>query len=164
MNLFKITKTEYQQNFGEKNFLKSLIYPIFKGNETPSKIEDTIINQVIVEYYNAFLHSSKGFSTSKKKKLRHCLLLKDKKNEKYEKYSEKVENRYYRTSSHSKAKTNYVSILIRTKSNSLSHHRQITAKSSSQMSRSLIKLRQSNRWRNCTPWLMTRQQQKEKKS
>lgn len=41
MNPFKITDTEYAQNFGEKkNFLKSLIFLIFKGSEAPTKIED----------------------------------------------------------------------------------------------------------------------------
>ena len=39
MNPFKITDTEYAQNFGEKkNFLKSLIFLIFKGSEAPTKI------------------------------------------------------------------------------------------------------------------------------
>ncbi len=45
MNPFKITDIEYNQNFGEKkNFLKSLLFLIFKGNAMPSKIEDMIIN------------------------------------------------------------------------------------------------------------------------
>ncbi len=36
MNPFKVTREEYEQNFGEKkNFLKSLIFLIFKGNEAP---------------------------------------------------------------------------------------------------------------------------------
>ena len=55
MNPFKITDTEYAQNFGEKkNFLKSLIFLIFKGSEAPTKIEDKIINQTIVEYYESY--------------------------------------------------------------------------------------------------------------
>ena len=50
MNPFRITDIEYNQNFGEKkNFLKSLIFLMFKGNEVPSKIEDMVINQIIVE-------------------------------------------------------------------------------------------------------------------
>ena len=54
MNPFKVTEEEYAQNFGEKkNFLKSLIFLIFKGNGIPSKIEDMLINQTIVEYYEA---------------------------------------------------------------------------------------------------------------
>ena len=96
MNPFKITKTEYRQNFGEKkNFLKSLIFLIFKGSEMPSKIEDAIINQVIVEYYDAFFHPFRGFSAEEKDRLRHRLLLEDKKNGEYEKYGEKVEHSYY---------------------------------------------------------------------
>ena len=55
MNPFKVTREEYEQNFGEKkNFLKSLIFLIFKGNEAPSKIEDMLVNQTIVEYYEAY--------------------------------------------------------------------------------------------------------------
>lgn len=46
MNPFKVTKEEYALNFGEKkNFLKSLVFLIFKGNAVPSKIEDMLINQ-----------------------------------------------------------------------------------------------------------------------
>lgn len=49
MNPFKVTEEEYSLNFGEKkNFLKSLIFLIFKGNELPMKIEDMLINQTIV--------------------------------------------------------------------------------------------------------------------
>ena len=48
MNPFKITEEEYNENFGEKkNFLKSLIFLIYKGQEAPTKIEDRIINQTI---------------------------------------------------------------------------------------------------------------------
>ncbi len=51
MNPFKVTDIEYNQNFAEKkNFLKSLIFLIFKGNASPYKIEDMLINQTIVEY------------------------------------------------------------------------------------------------------------------
>ena len=55
MNPFKITTEEYQKNFGEKkNFLKSLIFLIFKGNGPTTKIEDMIINQTIVEYFEEY--------------------------------------------------------------------------------------------------------------
>ena len=55
MNPFKITELEYEENFGEKkNFLKSLIFQLFKGTDYPTKIEDTIINQTITEYYEAY--------------------------------------------------------------------------------------------------------------
>ena len=39
MNPFKITKMEYEQNFGEKkNFLKNLIFQIYKGANQPSML------------------------------------------------------------------------------------------------------------------------------
>ena len=75
MNPFKITDVEYNENFGEKkNFLKSLIFLIFKGSETPTKIEDMIINQTIVEYYEAYFNPFKKFSATEKKALRKKLL------------------------------------------------------------------------------------------
>ena len=52
MNPFKVTETEYLQNFGEKkNFLMSLIFLIFKGSQQPTKIEQYIIERTIIEYY-----------------------------------------------------------------------------------------------------------------
>lgn len=64
MNPFKVTKEEYELNFGEKkNFLKSLIFLIFKGNAFPTKIEDMLINQTIVEYYEAYFNPLKGSVT-----------------------------------------------------------------------------------------------------
>ena len=64
MNPFKVTKEEYAQNFGEKkNFLKSLVFLIFKGNAVPSKIEDMLINQTIVEYYEAYSIPSRTLLT-----------------------------------------------------------------------------------------------------
>lgn len=63
MNPFKVTKEEYALNFGEKkNFLKSLVFLIFKGNAVPSKIEDMLINQTIVEYYEAYFHPFENFT------------------------------------------------------------------------------------------------------
>ncbi len=84
MNPFKITDIEYNENFGEKkNFLKSLIFLIFKGNEAPTKIEDLIINQIIVEYYEAYFNPFKKFSASEKKALRKKLLTTAKMNGEY---------------------------------------------------------------------------------
>ena len=55
MNPFKVTESEYNENFNEKKgFLRSLIFLIFKGNKEPSKLEETIINQTIIEYYREF--------------------------------------------------------------------------------------------------------------
>lgn len=95
MNPFKITKLEYEQNFGEKkNFLKSLIFQIFKGAEVPTKIEDTIINQTIVEYFDAYFNPFDGFTDEERKKMKDTLLLQDKTNGKYEEYEQELEEKY----------------------------------------------------------------------
>ena len=76
MNPFKITDIEYEQNFGEKkNFLKSLLFLIFKGNGVPSKIEDMIINQVIVEYYEAYFNPFSSFTPEEREALKQKLIV-----------------------------------------------------------------------------------------
>lgn len=91
MNPFKINELEYTQNFGEKkNFLKSLIFLIFKGSDVPSKIEDTIINQVIVEYYREYFHPFKGYSDSERKELHDQFVLDSKRSGEYEKFEEEL--------------------------------------------------------------------------
>ncbi len=76
MNPFKVTKEEYAQNFGEKkNFLKSLVFLIFKGNAVPTKIEDMLINQTIVEYYEAYFHPFENFTDKERESLRQKLLI-----------------------------------------------------------------------------------------
>ncbi|GJG69121.1 hypothetical protein PRLR6025_25900 [Prevotella lacticifex] len=98
MNPFKITDTEYAQNFGEKkNFLKSLIFLIFKGSEAPTKIEDKIINQTIVEYYESYFTPFRQFTDAERDQLRKRLLLEDKKNGTYEKHSKELEEKYKHT-------------------------------------------------------------------
>ena len=95
MNPFSITTDEYNLNFGEKKqFLKSLIFLIFKGNEEPTKIEDKIINQTLVEYYEEYFHSFEKFSEKDRERLRERLLLEEKKNGEYEKYEQKLEEKY----------------------------------------------------------------------
>lgn len=95
MNPFKITDIEYGQNFGEKkNFLKSLIFLIFKGTEAPTKIEDKIINQTIVEYYENYFSPFKTFTEEEREQLRKRLLLEDKKNGTYEKQEKELEDKY----------------------------------------------------------------------
>lgn len=92
MNPFKITDLEYNANFGEKkNFLKSLIFLLFKGNELSSKIEDSIINQTIVEYFDAYFNPFSGYSASERDKERKLLLLEYKKNGKYQEYEAELE-------------------------------------------------------------------------
>ena len=79
MNPFKVTREEYEQNFGEKkNFLKSLIFLIFKGNAFPSKIEDMIVNQTLVEYYDAYFHPFERFTDDERDGLRRKLLVNSK--------------------------------------------------------------------------------------
>lgn len=93
MNPFKVTKEEYDLNFGEKkNFLKSLIFLIFKGNEAPSKIEDMLVNQTIVEYYEAYFHPFDKFSDDEREGLRRKLLVDAKMEDDYEQYAHEMED------------------------------------------------------------------------
>lgn len=95
MNPFKITDVEYKENFGEKkDFLKNLIFLIFKGNELPTKLEDTIIDQTIVEYFEAYFHPFDGFTEEQRQEQREILKLQDKKNGKYYHYEEEQEKAY----------------------------------------------------------------------
>lgn len=99
MNPFKITRVEYDENFGEKkNFLKSLVFLIFKGNEPPTKIEDKIINQTIVEYYEEYFNPFNRFSPTEREKLRKRLMLADKKNGEYDRYEKDFRRNYKRDS------------------------------------------------------------------
>lgn len=92
MNPFKVTREEYDLNFGEKkNFLKSLIFLIFKGNELPSKIEDMLVNQTIVEYYDAYFHPFEKFTDIERDGLRQKLLVAAKMDDEYEKYAHEME-------------------------------------------------------------------------
>lgn len=95
MNPFKVTDAEYKENFGEKkNFLKSLIFQLFKGAEFPTKLEDAVINQTIVEYYEEYFHPFEGFNEDERKEMKAKLLLEDKKNGEYDKFEEELEERY----------------------------------------------------------------------
>lgn len=88
MNPFKVTREEYEQNFGEKkNFLKSLIFLIFKGNAAPTKIEDMLVNQTIVEYYEAYFNPFTSYSDDERDGLRRKLLVAAKMEDDYEKYA-----------------------------------------------------------------------------
>lgn len=93
MNPFKVTREEYDLNFGEKkNFLKSLIFLIFKGNEAPTKIEDMLVNQTIVEYYEAYFHPFERFSNEERDGLRQKLLVAAKMESDYEKFAHDMED------------------------------------------------------------------------
>ena len=93
MNPFTITDLEYNENFGEKkNFLKSLIFQIFKGDVMPDKIEDTLINQVIDEYYEAFFNPFTGYTAPEREQQKKQILLTDKMSGEYAKYENSIEN------------------------------------------------------------------------
>lgn len=95
MNPFKVTEAEYNENFNEKKgFLRSLIFLIFKGNKAPSKLEETIINQTIIEYYTEYFTPFEGYTDEERKSMRNLLLLVDKKNGEYEKYENELEKLY----------------------------------------------------------------------
>ena len=95
MNPFSIKKEEFEQNFAEKkNFLKSLIFLIFKGDTEPTKIEDNIIDQTLVEYYDAYFHPFTKFTPEERERLRERLMLEDKMNGKYQEYEDKLEEKY----------------------------------------------------------------------
>lgn len=95
MNPFKVTEAEYNENFNEKKgFLRSLIFLIFKGNKAPTKLEETIINQTIMEYYREFFTPFEGYTDEERKTMRNLLLLVDKKNGEYEKYENELEKLY----------------------------------------------------------------------
>ena len=94
MNPFKVTETEYLQNFGEKkNFLMSLIFLIFKGSQQPTKIEQYIIERTIIEYYREFFTPFEGFSEEEKKELHQTLVIAAKSNGEYERYEEELQTR-----------------------------------------------------------------------
>ena len=93
MNPFKMTREEYDLNFGEKkNFLKSLIFLILRGNEAPTKIEDMLVNQTIVEYYEAYFHPFERFSDEERDGLRQKLLVAAKMESDYEKFAHDMED------------------------------------------------------------------------
>lgn len=92
MNPFKITDIEYNSNFGEKkNFLKSLIFLIFKGDEPPTKVEESLIDKTINEYYEAYFHPFTGYTEAEREKAKQRLLLEYKKNGKYREYEAELE-------------------------------------------------------------------------
>ena len=94
MNPFKVTETEYLQNFGEKkNFLMSLIFLIFKGSQQPTKIEQYIIERTIIEYYREYFTPFEGFSEEETKELHQTLVIAAKSNGEYEKYEEELQAR-----------------------------------------------------------------------
>lgn len=95
MNPFKITRQEYENNFGEKkNFLKTLIFFIFMKEKEPSDVEELLINQVLVEYYDTYFHPFEGFTEQERANIIHLLTLKDKMNGEYEEFEEEMEKKF----------------------------------------------------------------------
>ena len=91
MNPFKVTEVEYNENFGEKkNFLKSLIFLIFKGAAEPTKLEETIINRVINDYYTEYFTPFKGYTDAERAELKERLLLDYKANGEFEKFEDEL--------------------------------------------------------------------------
>jgi hypothetical protein len=95
MNPFKITREEYEDNFGEKkNFLKTLIFLIYIGEKVPDDVEELVVNQVIVEYYEAYFHPFEKYTEQERQDIIHLLTLKDKMNGEYDKFEEELEKKY----------------------------------------------------------------------
>ena len=95
MNPFKIEKAEYEQNFqAKKDFLRNIIFLIFKGNGEPTKLEETIINQTLIEYFEEYFNPFEGFTEEQRENMRHVMELEDKRTGKYEEYEEELEKRY----------------------------------------------------------------------
>lgn len=92
MNPFKVTETEYTQNFGEKkNFLMSLIFLIFKGTDEPTKIERYIIERTIMEYYHEYFSPFRGYSEEERRELHQSLIIAAKSNGEYDRYEEELQ-------------------------------------------------------------------------
>ncbi|MDY3936643.1 MAG: DUF87 domain-containing protein [Prevotella sp.] len=95
INPFKIEREEYEENFqAKKDFLRNIIFLIFKGNGEPTKLEETIINQTLIDYFEEFFNPFKGFTEEERANLRHILELEDKRTGKYEEYEQELEERY----------------------------------------------------------------------
>lgn len=95
MNPFKIEKTEYEQNFqAKKDFLRNIIFLIFKGKDEPTKLEETIVDQTLIEYFKEYFHPFEGFTEAQRENMRHIMELEDKRTGKYDEYEEELERRY----------------------------------------------------------------------
>lgn len=74
MNPFRISEEE--NNIEKQNFLKSLIFLIWKGADAQiSKVEDTLMSNVLEAYYDFYFHPFDAYSGEKKENLRSQLLL-----------------------------------------------------------------------------------------
>lgn len=95
MNPFKIEKDEYEQNFqAKKDFLRNIIFLIFKGNGEPTKLEETIVNQTLIEYFEEYFTPFEGFTEEQRDNMRRVMELEDKRTGKYEEYEQELEEHY----------------------------------------------------------------------
>lgn len=77
MNPFRISKEEY--NVEKTNFLKSLIFLIWKGADgMVSKTEDAIIDKVLSKFYDFYFEPFNGFSEAEKENLKTTYILEHK--------------------------------------------------------------------------------------
>ncbi len=91
MNPFKITRQEFEDNFGEKkDFLKTLLFFIYIREARPDDVEELVLNQVIVEYYEEYFTPFEHYTEQQRKDIQRRLILKDKMNGKYNKYKEEM--------------------------------------------------------------------------
>ena len=85
MNPFRITEEE--NNIEKQNFLKSLIFLIWKGADAEvSKVEDTLMSNVIETFYEFYFHPFKGFKEDKKEDLSKRLYLEAKTGKGFDEY------------------------------------------------------------------------------
>lgn len=74
MNPFRITEQEY--NVEKKNFLKSLIFMIWKGADGKfRKEEEEILDITIDKYYSFYFHPFDGFTEEERESIKETLLL-----------------------------------------------------------------------------------------
>ena len=89
MNPFKVTREEYEQNFGEKkNFPQIADIPDFqRATRLPQKLRICLSTQTIVEYYEAYFNPFTSFSETEREGLRQKLLVAAKMEDDYEKFA-----------------------------------------------------------------------------
>ena len=95
MNPFNITKMEYEEGFKEKkNFLKSLLVLIWLGQSTTlTKVEESVIDMVLEEYYDHYFNPFEKFTDEERKNLRDELLLEAKANGEFENFEDEFYER-----------------------------------------------------------------------
>ena len=96
MNPFNITKIEYEEDFKEKkNFLKSLLILIWKGSGVGlTGVEETMLDMILEEYFQAFFSPFSNFTEEEKEDLRKEMLLEAKINGEFDNYKSNIEKEY----------------------------------------------------------------------